>query len=144
MDASTRLYIYIFFFYKLRNFVQNCNGPTIHIGREIQCLPYAVFFNLLSPFIVIFYQASHWPSYHIISSRPLIGQPSFLPSPFYPHWSRDSVFPVCGIFSLSLSFYQSLLALTRTNGILPACHIFTRSLVKYNYPIVDGKDGSVI
>ena len=24
-------------------FLQNCIGPTIRIGREIQCLPYAQF-----------------------------------------------------------------------------------------------------
>ena len=28
------------------------------------------------PFIVIFFKASHWPSDQMISSRPLIGQPS--------------------------------------------------------------------
>ena len=31
----------------------------------------------LSPSHVIFFEASHWPSDHMISSRPLIGQPSF-------------------------------------------------------------------
>ena len=25
--------------------LQNCNGPTIRIGREILCLPYAGFFT---------------------------------------------------------------------------------------------------
>ena len=29
---------------------------------------------ILSPFHVIFFEASHWPSGHMISSRPLIGQ----------------------------------------------------------------------
>ena len=37
---------YLFFFvYKSRNLSKNCIGPTIHIGREILCLPYAGFFN---------------------------------------------------------------------------------------------------
>ena len=31
----------------------------------------------MSPFHVIFFEASHWPSGHMINSRPLIGQPSF-------------------------------------------------------------------
>ena len=34
----------------------------------------------MSPPRVIYYKASHWPSNHMISSRPLIVQPSFPPS----------------------------------------------------------------
>ena len=30
----------------------------------------------MSPFQVNFSEASHWPLYHMISSRPLIGNPS--------------------------------------------------------------------
>ena len=33
---------------------------------------------LLSPSNVIYFEASHWSSYYMISSRPLIGQP-YLP-----------------------------------------------------------------
>ena len=33
--------------------------------------------SVLSPFYVTFSEASHWPSGHMFSSRPLIGQPSF-------------------------------------------------------------------
>ena len=63
----------------------------------------------LSPFHVTFFEASHWPSGHMISSKPLIGQLSFTPKLgtwgrggrggiknkclkaswrwcFYPHW----------------------------------------------------------
>ena len=29
--------------------LQNCIGPTIRIGREILCLPYAGFFDIISP-----------------------------------------------------------------------------------------------
>ena len=73
-----------------------------------------------------FFKASHWPSDHMISLRLIIGQPS-PPTPLkknnnkkntkkspwrqrrrqtkkdrcYPHWSRDSLSPVCGIFKKS-------------------------------------------
>ena len=33
--------------------------------------------SILSPSHAIFFEASHWPSDHMISLRPLIGQPSF-------------------------------------------------------------------
>ena len=36
---------------------------------------------LYVPFPCNFFQASHWPSDHMINSRPLIGQPSFPPLP---------------------------------------------------------------
>ena len=36
---------------------------------------------ILSPPHAIFFEASCWPSDHMISSRPLIGQPSFPPTP---------------------------------------------------------------
>ena len=34
--------------------------------------------RILSPSHGIFFEASHWPSYHMISLRPLNGQPSFI------------------------------------------------------------------
>ena len=37
-----------------------------------------VFICFPSPFHVIFFEASHWPSGHMIRSRPLIGRPPLL------------------------------------------------------------------
>ena len=78
----------------------------------------------MSPFHVIFFEASLWPSGHMINSRPLIGQLSFTTKLrtlaaavameaggmkekclkafwrrcYYPHQSRDALSPVCRIF----------------------------------------------
>ena len=38
----------------------------------------------LSPFHVIFFEASHWPSGHMIRSRLLIGRPSMTTTPPHP------------------------------------------------------------
>ena len=62
----------------------------------------------MSPSHVINFAASNWPSYHVIISRPIIGQPSCPPLSasggikkdrcYYPHQSRDSLSPLCKIF----------------------------------------------
>ena len=82
---------------------------------------------ILSPPHVIFFKASHWPSDHMISSGPLIGQSSFPPplkkkchQPlwqrrqrkklywcYYLHLLRDLVSPLWGIFRLGLSWWSN-------------------------------------
>ena len=49
-------------------------GPLADSFIEWQCLCVD-----MSPPHVIYFEASHWPSDHMISSRPLIGQPSSPP-----------------------------------------------------------------
>ena len=52
------------------------NRPTGLIwSRSRDVRPYVC--CILSPSDAIFFEASHWPSDHMISLRPLIGQPSF-------------------------------------------------------------------
>ena len=65
---------------------QNCIGPTIRIAQEILCLPYAGFFLLL-----FFLNINHATSSNLNRS-------------YYPHWSREFVSPVCGIFFNLLTF----------------------------------------
>ena len=45
------------------------SGPSWSSSRDVR--PFSV------PFSCNFFEASHWPSDHMITSRPLIGQPSF-------------------------------------------------------------------
>ena len=60
----------------------------VHIHRFLQTRPSRpdwssnrnVYVNIyMFPFHVIYFEASHWPSGQMISSRPLSGQPSTLP-----------------------------------------------------------------
>ena len=61
---------------------------------------------VVSPSNAIFFEASHWPCDHMISLRPLIGQPSPPSSNLYRfhylHRSRELVSPVCGIFGTNI------------------------------------------
>ena len=38
---------------RIMQHLHNCIGPTIRIGREIQCLPYAGFFSGKEPFSIV-------------------------------------------------------------------------------------------
>ena len=66
---------------------------------ELQCQ----FMDLSVPFNVIYFKASHWPSGHMISSRPLIGEASFTtklspsappPYPPTPLWANLGSHPM--------------------------------------------------
>ena len=55
-------------------------GPLGRVGLVVNmyvCLCVCLCVCLMSPFHAIFSEASDWPSGHMISSWPLIGQPSF-------------------------------------------------------------------
>ena len=87
----------------------SCNFHQLgRLGRVGLVVAMSVCCRCLSPSHAIFFEASHWPCDHMISSRPLIGQPSPPPPPphssssnlyqsHYPHRSRELVSPVCGI-----------------------------------------------
>ena len=48
------------------------SGPSWTSSRDVCLRP-----SPLSPSHAVFFKASHWPSVHMISSRPVIGQPTF-------------------------------------------------------------------
>ena len=108
------------------------------LGRFFHIVAMSVLLSVcfMSPFHVTFFEDSHWPSDPMISSRPLIGQPSFTtklsttpppPHPgrrrqrggikkclkaswrrcYYPHRSKDSLSPICPIFFFFFFFGQS-------------------------------------
>ena len=52
------------------------SGPVLSQSRDVS-LSATLSVCLFVPFYVIFFEASHWPTDHMINSRPLIGQPSF-------------------------------------------------------------------
>ena len=97
------------------------NWPTGWI-RSSRCDVRLYVCIILSLPRVIFFETSHWPSDHMISSRPIIGQPSspplkkMPPAPlvaaakkkiywcYYLHWLRDLVTPVWGIVRLGLNW----------------------------------------
>ena len=58
-----------------KNTFKNCIFKESALGQFFHRVAMSV--CLMSHFQVISFEASHWPSGHIISSRPLIGQPSF-------------------------------------------------------------------
>ena len=64
---------------RMRDFHQL--GPLGLVGLVVaMCVCFFVSLYLcLSPFHVIFLEASHWSSHHMTRSRPFIGQPSFPP-----------------------------------------------------------------
>ena len=87
--------------------------PILSWSRDVSLYIYIyIYLSVhLSTFYVNFFEASHWPSGHMIRSRPLIGLHP--PSPklylsYYLQRSRDSFSPVCGIFVL-----QQIISLTK-------------------------------
>ena len=69
----------------------------IRIGREIQCLPYAGFFSTFSVLFTL-----GWVSHRVAMSVCLfvyIYIYKYIYRSYDPLWSRESVSPVCGIFS---------------------------------------------
>ena len=61
---------------------------------------------IMSPFLAILCQAFHWPSDNMISSRPLIGQPSFPPS--FPLSLPLPLHRVCLLILLTTKSYRPL------------------------------------
>ena len=82
------------------------SGPSWSVSCDVyMCVCTHIFhFN----FQLFFFEAFHWPSYHMIRSRPLIGHPPPWPRAYYKHTSRELVSPVRGIFtrhSASTKYY---------------------------------------
>ena len=83
------------FFLRIKIFDFQRIGPKSYSFIKPQCPGLDISFSL-SPFHVIFVEASHWPSGHTIRSRPLIGwQPSPPPTGVCPGFTRGFplVFP---------------------------------------------------
>ena len=64
-------YMYIYIFSPTQP-----SGPSWSSSRHV-CLSVCLCVCLMSPSHAIFFEAFHWHSGHMISLRPLIGQPSF-------------------------------------------------------------------
>ena len=78
------------------------NLPLADSFIESRCLSIYLSVYIYVPFHVIFFEASHWPSGHMIRSRPLIGRPraatgvGIPKNSLYTDYFHDSIFlPSC-------------------------------------------------
>ena len=126
-QSSISRYIYIFFFIK-KVVLPNQNrivvaflwlaqkfriglfhqlSPLGRVGLVVAmsvCLSVCQYVCGYVPSRAVFFEASHWSSGHMISSRPVIGPPSPTPSPFPPDPPTPDFLAILARFSGSSTF----------------------------------------